>query len=116
LQAYAADRARADKIYKGQKVVFHGIMGGYRPDPADAKIYLVYLTGATASGWVQCTFSAPEFKFREEKGSFGALTLVVTNRDGDVVARLQKGQTVDIRGRCQGFDDVVHLERCDQIK
>ena len=48
--------------------------------------------------------------------AFGALTLVMTNKDGDTVARIQKGQTLDIRGYCQGFDDVVRMDRCDQIK
>jgi hypothetical protein len=38
------------------------------------------------------------------------------NREGDTLARLQKGQVVDVRGQCDGFDDVVHLNRCDQIK
>lgn len=116
LLAYAGDRARADKIYKGQKITVRGILGGYRPDPADVKTYQLYLSGSTGSGWVLCAFTAPDFKFREEKGSFGALTLVMTNKDGDTVARIQKGQTLDIRGYCQGFDDVVRMDRCDQIK
>lgn len=116
LLAYGGDRARADKIYKGQKFTVHGILGGYRPDPAEAKNYQLYLSGSTGSGWVLCTFSAPEFRFREEKGSFGALTLVMTNKEGDTIARLQKGQTVDIRGRCDGFDDVVRMDRCDTVK
>lgn len=115
LLAYGGDRARADKIYKGQKFTVRGILGGYRPDPADAKNYQIYLSGSTGNGWVMCTFSAPEFRFREEKGSFGALTLVMTNKDGDTVARLQKGQPVDIRGRCEGYDDVVRMDRCDQM-
>ncbi|MEP6670744.1 MAG: hypothetical protein ABJF10_16415 [Chthoniobacter sp.] len=116
LLAYGGDRARADKTYKGQKFTVHGILGGYRPDPSDAKVYQIYLSGSTGNGWVLCAFSAPEFKFREEKGSFGALTLVMTNKDGDTVARLQKGQVIDVRGRCEGFDDVVRLDKCDQIK
>jgi hypothetical protein len=116
LQAYAGDRARADKIYKGQKITVHGVLGGYRPDPADAKTYQLYLTGGTNNGWIQCSFSGPDAHFREEKGSFGAVSLVMTNRDGDVVARMQKGQALDVRGRCEGFDDVVHLIKCDQIK
>jgi hypothetical protein len=114
--AYGGDRARADKIYKGQKIAVHGIIGAYRPDPSDAKTYQVYLSGSTGSGWVLCAFSAPDFRFREEKGSFGALTLVMTNKEGETVARVQKGQTVDIRGRCEGFDDVVRLDHCDSVK
>jgi hypothetical protein len=113
LQAYNGDRTRADKIYKGQRIIVHGIVGGYRPDPADSRTYQIYLTASAGSGWVQCAFSAPEFRFREEKGSFGAVTLVMTNREGDVVGRLQKGQTLDVRGRCQGFEDVVRLDKCD---
>jgi hypothetical protein len=116
LLAYSGDRARADKVYKGQKINVHGIVGGYRPDPADAKTYQIYLGGSTGSGWVLCAFSAPGFRFREEKASFGALTLVITTKDGDPFARIQKGQTVEVRGYCGGFDDVVRLDRCDQVK
>ena len=116
IQAYTTDRPRADKIYKGQKITIHGILGAYRPDPADAKMYQIYLTGGTVNGWVQCVFSAPNFRFREEKGSFGAVSLVMMSREGDTLARLQKGQVVDVRGQCDGFDDVVHLNHCDQIK
>ena len=45
LAAYAADRGRADKIYKGQRIVVRGVVGGFHADPADAKQYLVYFTG-----------------------------------------------------------------------
>ena len=113
LLAYAGDRARADTIYKGQKITVHGILGGYRQDPADAKNYQLYLTGATGNGWVQCDFSAPDYRFREEKGSFGAISLIVINKQGDTLAHIQKGVTLDVHGRCEGFDDVVHLEHCD---
>jgi hypothetical protein len=116
IQAYSTDRPRADKIYKGQKITVHGILGAYRPDPADAKMYQIYLTGSTVNGWVQCVFAGPIYRFREEKGSFGAVSLVMLNKEGDTLARLQKGQVVDVRGQCDGFDDVVHLSRCDQIK
>jgi len=116
IQAYTTDRGRADKIYKGQKITVHGIIGAYRQDPADAKSYQLYLTGGAVNGWVQCVFSGPNYRFREEKGSFGAVTLVMFNKEGDTLARLQKGQTVDVRGQCEGFDDVVHMNRCDQVK
>jgi hypothetical protein len=116
LLAYGGDRARADKTYKGQRITVHGILGGYRPDPADAKVYQFYLTGSSGSGWVQCAFSGPEFRFREEKSSFGVVSLVVSNKDGDVIGRLQKGQTLDLRGYCTGLDEVVKLDRCDLSK
>jgi len=116
LLAFAGDRARADKTYKGQKITVRGILGGYRQDPADTKSFHFYLTGSSGSGWVQCAFSATEFRFREEKGSFGATTFVITNKDGDASGRWQKGQTVEVRGTCTGLDEVVRLDRCEMPK
>ena len=117
LLAYAGDRSRADKTYKGQKVTVHGVVGGYRPDPADAKFYHIYLTGGSSGTWVQCAFSANEYRFREEKNAFGATSLVVTPKDSDnATARIQKGQALDIRGFCEGLDEVVRLGRCEVPK
>ena len=111
--AYGADRARADKTYKGTKITVHGVLAGYRQDTADANFYLLYLTGGTGSGWVQCSLSTSNFRFRDEKGSFGATSLVITTKDGESTVKLQKGQAVDIRGVCDGFDEVVRLGKCE---
>ncbi len=117
LLAYAGDRGRADKTYKGQKITVRGIVGGYRQDPADAKFYDVYLAGATGSGFVQCVFSVNEYRFREEKNSFGVATLVIVPKDGDnATVRIQKGQSLDIRGQCEGLDEMVRLGRCEMPK
>ena len=117
LLAYAGDRSRADKTYKGQKITVHGVVGGYRPDPADAKFYHVYLTGGNSGTWVQCAFAASQSRFREEKNSFGVLTLVISPADGEgAVVRIQKGQVLDIRGVCEGLDEVVRLGKCDVLK
>ena len=116
LLAYAGDRVRADSIYKGQRITIHGVLGGYRQDPADAKTYQFYLSGSTGNGWVQCAFSAPDYRFREEKGSFGAVSLIVINKQGDTVAHVQKGQPLDVHGHVEGFDDVVRLDHCDLPK
>ena len=117
LLAYSGDRSRADKTYKGQKITVRGVVGGYRQDPADAKFYHVYLAGGTGGGWVQCAFSTSEYRFREEKNAFGAVTLVITPKDSDnATARIQKGQGLDIRGVCEGLDEVVRLGRCELPK
>jgi len=117
LLAYAGDRSRADKTYKGQKITVRGVVGGYRQDPADAKFYQVYLGGGNSGIFVQCSFSATEFRFREEKSGFGATTLVITPKDSDTAAaRIQKGQGLEIRGVCEGLDEVVRLGRCDLAK
>jgi hypothetical protein len=114
--AYAGDRARADKTYKGQKIVVRGILGGYRPDPTEARNYQLFLTGSTGSGWVQCTLPYTDFRFREDKSSFGVLTFVITTKDGEGTARLQKGQAVELRGVCGGLDEIVRLDRCELPK
>ena len=117
LLAYSGDRSRADKTYKGQKLTVRGVVGGYRQDPADAKFYHIYLAGGTGGGWVQCAFSTNEYRFREEKNSFGAVSLVITPKDGDnAAARIQKGQGLEIRGVCEGLDEVVRLGRCEVPK
>ena len=114
LVAYSGDRSRADKTFKGQRITVRGTVGGFRQDPADAKFYHIYLAGGTGSGWVQCAFSANEYRFREEKNAFGAVTLVITPKNSDnATARLQKGQGLEIRGVCEGLDEVVRLNKCD---
>jgi hypothetical protein len=109
---YAGDRGRADKIYKGQKLTVRGILGGYRQDPADSRNFQLFLAGSTGTGWIYGAFSTAEYRVREEKGPFGAVSFVVSTKDGENSVRLQKGQIVEIRGECAGFDEVVRLERC----
>ncbi len=112
---YGADRARADKIYKGQRIVVRGVFGGSREDAKNPKVQLVYLTGG-AGGWVQCEFSASDFRFRDEQ-QFGASTIVISPKGNDSgAARLQKGQTVEIRGVCEGLDEVVRVAKCDLVR
>jgi hypothetical protein len=116
-QAYAADRSRADKTYKGQKFVVRGVVGGYRLDPGDGKSYQVFLTSSTSGGWVQCQFAGNDFRFREENASFGAVVLVITSKqEAALSARVQKGQTLDVRGVCEGLDETVRLAKCELIR
>ncbi len=114
LASYAADRTRADKTYKGQAIVVRGLVGGFRQDPTDAKTCLVYLTGGAAGGWVQCAFGG-DYRWREEKGANKAPLLSLTGKEGDTI-RIQKNQTLDIRGVCEGLDEVVKLSKCDLPK
>lgn len=110
--AYSGDRVRADKIYKGQKVVVHGIVGAFRQDPANEKNYQVFLTGGSSGGWVQCTFSSGENRFREEKAAYNVPVLVIIGKDGDT-SRLQKGSGLGVRGTCEGWDEAVRLVKCE---
>ena len=116
LLAYSGDRPRADRIYKGQKITVHGVIGGYRQDPEDAKIFIIYLTGGQAGGWVQCSFTSPDYRFREETSNFGATSLVISAKGSENTLKVQKGQPMDIRGTCAGMDEVVKLNRCELPK
>lgn len=111
LQAYAADRHRADKTYKGVRLAAHGTLAGYRIDPNDAKTLSVYLSAAGTSGWVQCNFNLAQWRYREDKLA-NATYLVLISKDGGEV-RLGKGLLVDILGDCIGWDEMVKLIKCD---
>ena len=113
LGAYSADRGRADKIYKGQRIVVRGVVGGFRADPADAKQYLVYLTGGSGGGWLQCAFVANDFQIREEKQFNNTILLITGKGKEPATLRIQKGVTAEIRGVCEGMDEMVRLGKCD---
>lgn len=111
IQAYSADRNRADKTYKGARFVVRGVIGGYRIDPADARALHVFLAGQNTAGWVQCTFNLNQWRYREDR--IGNLThLVLIAKDGGET-RLTKGLQGDILGDCGGWDEMVKLTRCD---
>ncbi|HYR58113.1 MAG TPA: hypothetical protein VEO95_05770, partial [Chthoniobacteraceae bacterium] len=113
--AYAGDRTRADKIYKDQKFIVRGVVGAFRQDPADVKSYQVFFTGGSSGGWVQCNFHAGENRFREEKAAYNVPVLVIIGKDGDTT-RLKQGAAVDVRGQCEGWDEVVRLAKCEVAK
>jgi hypothetical protein len=115
LVAYAADRARADKVYKGAQLTVRGTIGAFRPDQADARNYVVYLNRGTTGGWVGCIFNTGTYRFREDK-QFNSQWLIVMDRSGEVRARLQVGQSIDVQGVCEGFEDVARLAKCELPK
>lgn len=117
LQAYAADRARAEKTYKGQKMVVRGTIGGFRPDPAEGKSYQLFLVGSSSSGRVQCGFASSDYRFREEAGSFGVVILhIIPSGNPAAAMRIQKGQAFEVRGTCEGVDESVRLGKCELVR
>jgi hypothetical protein len=114
ITAYAADRTRADKTYKGVRMVVRGVVGAFRPDPADASRYTIFVTKGQNTGWISCSFNTGKLRFREER-QFNTNTLVVLDK-AEVVARVQVGQSLDIQGVCDGFEDTVRLSRCEIVK
>jgi hypothetical protein len=114
LLAYAADRDRADKTYKGVRLAVRGVVGGFRPDPNDNRNYTIFLTKGPNSGWIACSFNTGSLRFREEK-QFNVTFLVITDRN-EIVARVQTGQSLDVQGTCDGFEDTIRLSRCDIVR
>ncbi len=111
LQAYSADRGRADKTYKGVRFVVRGVMAGYRVDPNDATTLQVYVSPPGATGWAQCSFSTAKWRYREDR--VGANTfLVLIPREGNEL-RIAKGGAIDVLGDCLGWDEMVKLTKCD---
>jgi hypothetical protein len=111
LGAYSADRSRADKTYKGVRISVRGVIAGYRMDPNDAKELLVYLSGPSGGGWIECSFSLKKWRYREDKLPAGA-QLVLIAKDGAEI-RLARGQQADILGDCAGWEEMVRLKNCD---
>ncbi len=111
LRSYGADRSRADKTYKGVRIAVRGVVAGYKLDPENGKSLLVYLTGGTSAGWVQCSFNLAQWRYREDR-SASAIILVLIPKDGGEV-RISKGSQMDILGDCTGWDEVVKLTKCD---
>lgn len=114
LLAYAADRERADKTYKGVRLSLRGVVGAYRPDPADSRNYIIFLTKGSNSGWVSCLFDTGNLRFREEK-QFNTSSLLIINNN-EIVARVQAGQSLDVQGTCDGFQDTVRLSKCEIVR
>ena len=114
LLAYAADRERADKTYKGVRLSLRGIVGAYRPDPADSRNYTIFLTKGGSSGWIACLFDTGNLRFREEK-QFNTTQLLVIDRN-EIIARVQVGQSLDVQGLCDGFQDTVRLSKCEIVR
>jgi len=112
LQAYAADRARADKTYKGQKITVRGVITAFRIDPADSKLFQVFLAGS-GSTLVQCVFSTSDYRFREEQQFNNTFLIVAPKANESATIRWQKGQSADIRGVCDGFEEVGRVSKCD---
>ncbi len=111
LRAYSADRARADKTYKGVRIAVRGAMAGYKLDPENGKNLLIYLTGGTSTGWVLCSFNLMQWRYREDHSGSGTI-LVLIPKDGAEV-RVAKGGQMDILGDCNGWDELVKLTKCD---
>ena len=62
---------------------------------------------------MQCALPVGELRIREER-QFNNTFLVISPKDNDNgTVRIQRGQTLDLRGTCEGWDETVRLAKCD---
>lgn len=115
LQAYAADRVRADKQYRGQRILVRGVLAGHRADTVDPRQHLIFFAG-TGGGWVQCALPVADYRVREEK-QFNITSVVIVPKENEGAAvRVQRGQVLELRGICEGMDETVRVGKCELVR
>ncbi len=77
-QAYQSARERADKMYRGPRLLVRGKVAGVRPDPAEPGAFTLVLFGGADGTLVDCAFSMAEYRVREERA--GAAVVYVVAR------------------------------------
>jgi hypothetical protein len=110
--AYQSDRQRADKTYKGQKIRARGIVVFARVNPDDPNTPRVYLSDPAGTGWLTCHFGGGHWKLKEDRSTV-VPSWVLTNSKSGGDFRFAKGNTIDVSGVADGFDEGVRLVRCD---
>ena len=119
LQDYAADKDRADKLYKGKKITLSGTVATFQQDASDQTSYNIYLTAKGADVFVQCSFAKEKHSFREDKQGLGNVVLSVSplkpGRKPENETKIFKGMTLNLQGMCEGMDKMVMLSKCNLL-
>jgi hypothetical protein len=111
-QAYQSSKERADKIYRGVKVLLRGRVAGVRPDPREPGSFTLVLYGGVEGALVDCAFPAGEYRVREERQG-QAIVYVVSHGSNDSGAlRVQRGGVAEFAGRCDGSDGGLRFSGC----
>lgn len=111
-QGYQTSRERADKMYKGVKVMLSGRVVGTRPDPRDPNSLMLVLYGGAEGALVDCAFSQNDYRVREERVG-PTLFFVVSNTNVNIPAlKVQRGTAVEFMGKCDGWDGAVRFSGC----
>lgn len=111
-QAYQSSKERADKIYRGVKVLLRGRVAGVRPDSREPGSLSLVLFGGVEGALVDCAFPAGEYRVREERQG-QAIVYVVSHGNNDSGAlRVQRGGVAEFTGRCDGSDGGLRFSGC----
>ena len=101
-QAYQADRDRADKMYRGVRLLLSGRVWGIRPEGSSG---VLQLSGGSEGSVVECGFSSGEYRWVQE--TQGATVLVGLQSVGTkaLVWKGARGVGMELQGRCEGWGD-----------
>lgn len=111
-QAYQISRERADKTYRGVKLSVVGRVAGVRVDPRDPGSQVLVLYGGGEGALVDCAFGVNEHRVREERVGSNLFFVVSSNNPAVPVLRVQRGGTVEIFGKCEGWDGALRFGGC----
>jgi hypothetical protein len=111
-QAYQSSKERADKIYRGVKVLLRGRVAGVRPDPREPGALTLVLFGGVEGALVDCAFPAGEYKVREERQGQAVVYVVAHGNNDSGALRLPRGGVAEFSGRCDGSDGGLRFSGC----
>lgn len=109
--AYQAARSRADHMYKGRQMALRGRVMGIRPDPRDPSANLLVIFAEVEGGFVDCSFGN-NMRLTDEGKGVPSLFVLRRGPADPAPIRLQKGTSVEVLGKCEGWDESVRLQDC----
>jgi hypothetical protein len=111
-QAYQINRERAERMYKGVKLLASGKVLGIRPDSRDPSNAVLVLAGGADGAFVDCAFSPQDYRVREERQGPNLFFVISHSNPNLAGLRLQRGQLVELTGKCEGWDGALRFSGC----
>ena len=111
-QAYQSSKERADKMYKGVKLLLRGRVAGVRADPREPGTPTLVLSGGGEGALIDCAFGQGEYRVREERVGQNIFYTVVSTASEALVLKAQRGGVVEFHGKCEGSDGGLRFSGC----
>jgi hypothetical protein len=111
-QAYQSSKERADKTYRGVKLLLRGRVAGVRPDPREPGALTLVLFGGVEGALVDCAFPPGEYRVREERQGQTVVYVVGHANNDSGALRVQRGGVAEFTGRCDGSDGGLRFSGC----
>jgi hypothetical protein len=111
-QSYQSSKERADKIYRGVKLLLRGRVAGIRPDPREPGAVTLVLYGGLEGALVDCAFPQGEYRVREERQGQSIVYVVGHTNNDSGALRVQRGAVAEFMGRCDGSDGGIRFSGC----